>query len=109
LLQTAGVAEVSTFGGPLKQFHILTSPDKLRKFELTLSAIEEAVVANNLNTGGNILVSGEQSFSVRGLGLIRNEKDIETIVLKSENGSPISIGDVATVEIAPPPPSGILG
>lgn len=109
LLQTSGVAEVSTFGGPLKQFHILISPEKLRKFNLTLSDIEEAVDANNLNTGGNMLVRGEQSFSVRGLGLIRNEKDIETIVLKSENGVPVFIRDVASVEIAPPPPSGILG
>ena len=95
LLQTSGVAEVSTFGGPLKQFHILISPEKLRKFNLTLSDIEEAVDANNLNTGGNMLVRGEQSFSVRGLGLIRNEKDIETIVLKSENGVPVFIRDVA--------------
>lgn len=109
LLQTSGVAEVSTFGGRLKQFHILISPEKLRKFNLTLSDIEEAVDANNLNTGGNMLVRGEQSFSVRGLGLIRNEKDIETIVLKSENGVPVFIRDVASVEIAPPPPSGILG
>lgn len=109
LLQTSGVAEVSTFGGPLKQFHILISPEKLRKFNLTLSDIEEAVDANNLNTGGNMLVRGEQSFSVRGLGLIRNEKDIETIVLKSENGVPIFLRDVASIEIAPPPPSGILG
>ena len=109
LLQTSGVAEVSTFGGPLKQFHILISPEKLRKFNLTLSDIEEAVAINNLNTGGNMLVRGEQSFSVRGLGLIRNEKDIETIVLKSENGVPIFLRDVASVEIAPPPPSGILG
>ena len=109
LLQTSGVAEVSTFGGPLKQFHILISPEKLRKFNLTLSDIEEAVDANNLNTGGNMLVRGEQSFSVRGLGLIRNEKDIETIVLKSENGVPVFLRDVASVEIAPPPPSGILG
>lgn len=109
LLQTSGVAEVSTFGGPLKQFHILISPEKLRKFNLTLSDIEEAVAINNLNTGGNMLVRGEQSFSVRGIGLIRNEKDIETIVLKSENGVPIFLRDVASVEIAPPPPSGILG
>ena len=109
LLQTSGVAEVSTFGGPLKQFHILISPEKLRKFNPTISDIEEAVDVNNLNTGGNMLVRGEQSFSVRGLGLIRNEKDIETIVLKSENGVPIFLRDVASIEIAPPPPSGILG
>lgn len=109
LLQTSGVAEVSTFGGPLKQFHIIVSPEKLRNFNLTLLDVEQAIAANNLNTGGNMLVRGEQSFSVRGLGLIKNEKDIETTILKAENGVPVFIRDVASVEIAPPPPSGILG
>src|SRR5690554_6352919 len=47
LLQTTGVADVATFGGPLKQFHILTSPDKLRKYNLTVSDVEDAVAANN--------------------------------------------------------------
>lgn len=109
LLQTTGVADVATFGGPLKQFHILTSPDKLRKYNLTVSDVEDAVAANNRNTGGNILERGGQGFAVRGLGAIRTEKDIENIALKSENGTPVLIRDVASVEIAPPPPSGVLG
>lgn len=109
LLQTAGVADVATFGGPLKQFHILTSPDKLRKYDLTVSEVQDAVAANNRNTGGNILERGGQGFAVRGLGAIRSERDIENIVLKSENGTPVFIRDVASVEIAPPPPSGVLG
>src|SRR5690554_4328733 len=74
LLQTSGVAEVATFGGALKQFHILTSPDKLRKYNLTVSEVENAVIANNQNTGGNILERGGQGFAVRGIGLIKNEK-----------------------------------
>lgn len=109
LLQTAGIADIVTFGGPLKQFHILTSPDKLRKYNLTVSEVESAVVANNRNTGGNILERGGQGFAVRGLGAIRNESDMENIVLKSENGVPVFVRDVASVEIAPPPPSGVLG
>lgn len=109
LLQTAGVADVVTFGGPLKQFHILTSPDKLRKYNLTISEVENAVIENNQNTGGNILERGGQGFAVRGLGAIKTEKDIENIVLKSDNGVPIFVRDVASVEISPPPPSGILG
>lgn len=109
LLQTNGVADITTFGGPLKQFHILIDPDKLRKFDLSFSDIEEAVVANNHNTGGNIMERGGQGFAVRGLGAIKNEKDIENIVLKAVNGVPIFIRDVASVEIAPPPPSGVLG
>jgi cobalt-zinc-cadmium resistance protein CzcA len=109
LLQTSGVAEVATFGGPLKQFHILISPDKLLKYSLTVSEVEEAIKANNQNVGGNVLTRGGQGFSVRGLGVIKNETDIENIVLKSENGVPIFVRDVASIEIAPPSPSGLLG
>lgn len=109
LLQTDGVADVGTFGGPLKQFHILSSPDKLRKYNLSVADIEEAVTVNNQNTGGNILERGSQGFAVRGLGSIKDERDIENIVLKSENGVPIFVRDVASVEVGPPPPSGVLG
>lgn len=109
LLQTAGIADITTFGGPLKQFHILTYPDKLRKYKLTISDVETAITANNQNTGGNLIERGGQSFAVRGLGAIKNENDIENIVLKSENGVPVFVRDVASVEIAPPPPSGVLG
>jgi len=109
LLQTAGVADIVTFGGPLKQFHILTYPDKLRKYNLTISDVENAIVANNQNTGGNLIERGGQGFAVRGLGTIQNETDIENIVLKSESGVPVFVRDVASVEIAPPPPSGVLG
>src|SRR5690625_3015184 len=109
LLQTAGVADVTTFGGPLKQFHIVVNPDQLRKYDLTLSDVEDAITKNNQNTGGNIIERGGQGFAVRGLGAIRDQKDIENIVLTSENGVPIFVRDVASVEIAPPPPSGVLG
>lgn len=109
LLQTSGIAEVATFGGPLKQFHILTSPDKLRNFGLSISEVEEAIITNNQNTGGNILTRGEQGFAIRGIGLIKDEVDIENIVLKSQRGVPVLVRDVASVEIAPPPPSGLLG
>ncbi len=109
LLQTAGVADIVTFGGPLKQFHILTDPDKLRKYNLTITDVENAVVSNNQNTGGNLIERGGQGFAVRGLGTLQSETDIENIVLKSENGVPVFVRDVASVEIAPPPPSGVLG
>ncbi|WP_289660240.1 efflux RND transporter permease subunit [Flavobacterium panacagri] len=109
LLQVPGIADVTTFGGPLKQFHIITSPEKLRKYNLTLQNVMDAVDANNLNTGGNIIERGGQGFAVRGLGAIKTEQDIENIVLKSENGVPVFVRDVATVEITPPPPSGVMG
>lgn len=109
LLQVPGIADVTTFGGPIKQFHILTDPSKLRKFELKLQEVMDAVNANNQNTGGNTIEQGGQGFAVRGLGAIKTTEDIENIVLKSVNGVPVFIRDVATVEIAPPPVSGLLG
>lgn len=109
LLQVSGIADVVTFGGPLKQFHIITSPDKLRKYDLTLTQVMDAVDANNQNTGGNIISRGGQGFAVRGLGALKNEQDIRNIVLKSANGVPVFIKDVATVEITPPSPSGVMG
>lgn len=109
LLQVPGIADVTTFGGPLKQFHIITSPEKLRKYNLTLQNVMDAVNVNNQNTGGNIIERGGQGFAVRGLGAIKTDQDIQNIVLKSENGVPVFVRDVATVEITPPPPSGVLG
>ena len=109
LLQTSGVADITTFGGPLKQFHILLYPDKLRKYNLTLDDVQTAVNENNRNTGGGIIARGAQGFAVRGLGAITNETDIENIILKSDNGVPVFVRDVASVEIAPPPPNGVLG
>lgn len=109
LLQVPGIADITTFGGPLKQFHILTAPDKLRKYDLTLQDVIDAVQKNNQNTGGNVINRGEQGFAVRGLGAVKTEQDIRNIVLKAANGNPVYLRDVATVEVAPPPPSGVMG
>ena len=109
LLQTDGVADVTTFGGPLKQYHILVDPIKLQKYDLTLVDVEEAVETNNINSGGNVIERGGQGFAVRGIGVVKHEKDIGNIVLKAVNGVPIFIKDIGSVEIAPPPPSGVLG
>ncbi|WP_221392299.1 efflux RND transporter permease subunit [Dyadobacter sp. NIV53] len=109
LLQVPGIADVTTFGGPLKQFHIITSPEKLVKYGLSLQNVMDAIKVNNQNTGGNIISRGGQGFAIRGLGAIKNEQDIQNIVLKSENGVPVFVRDVATIEITPPPPSGVMG
>lgn len=109
LLQVPGIADITTFGGPMKQFHIVISPDKLRKYNITLNDVIAAVESNNRNTGGNIIERGGQGFAVRGLGAIQSERDIENIVLTSVSGVPVFVKNVADVEINPPPPSGVLG
>lgn len=109
LLQVPGIADITTFGGPLKEFHILVSPDNLRKYGLSLGDVMDAVNKNNLNTGGGVIEHGSQGLAVRGLGAIKSEKDIENIVLSTVNGVPIYIRNIASVEIDPPPPAGVLG
>jgi cobalt-zinc-cadmium resistance protein CzcA len=109
LLQIPGIADISTFGGPLKQFQVLTNPEKLRKYNLTLKQIVEAIQENNQNTGGNIIFRGGQGFAVRGLGAVKSLRDLERIVVAAVEGVPIYLKDVASIEIAPPTPSGIMG
>jgi cobalt-zinc-cadmium resistance protein CzcA len=109
LLQVQGVADISTFGGPIKEFHILTSPEELKRYDLDLDDLIEAVEKNNKNTGGNIIQRGGQGFAVRGIGTLRREQDIENIVITAIDGVPIFLRDVAKVETAPPNPSGIFG
>jgi heavy metal efflux system protein len=109
LLQVPGIADITTFGGPLKQFQILVSPDKLRKYNLTTLKVIESIQLNNLNTGGGTITRGGQGFAVRGLGAIKTAADIENVMIASANGVPVFVKDVASVEIGPPPPSGILG
>jgi cobalt-zinc-cadmium resistance protein CzcA len=109
LLQVPGIADVVTFGGPVKEFHVFTSPDKLRKYGLSVPDVIAAIEDNNLNTGGNIVERGGQELAVRGIGAIRNAEEMGNIVVSSVNGNPVFIKDLASVEIGPPPLQGILG
>ncbi|WP_411824777.1 efflux RND transporter permease subunit [Leptospira sp. 'Mane'] len=109
MLQIPGIADVVTFGGLPKQFHIVTSPDRLIRYKLTINDVIQAIQANNWNTGGNLLLQGEQGFPIRSLGAIRDPKHIENIVVKVVNGVPVFIRDLGTVEISHPIPSGVLG
>ncbi|GBF50209.1 heavy metal efflux pump [Leptospira ryugenii] len=109
MLQIPGIADVVTFGGLPKQYHVVTSPDKLIRYKLTIRDVIEAIQENNLNTGGNLLLQGEQGFPIRSLGAIRDPKHIEDIVVKTVNGVPVFIRDLGSVEISHPIPSGVLG
>jgi cobalt-zinc-cadmium resistance protein CzcA len=109
LLAIPGMADVITFGGYVKQYHVITTPDKLVRYKLELDDIITAIKENNLNTGGNILRRGEMGFAVRGIGAIRKKEHIENIVVKKSNGVPIFIKDIGTVEEFPSFPTGILG
>ncbi len=111
LLQVKGVTDVQNFGGLVKQFSVVLDPIKLRKFGLTVNAVQTAIQANNANTGGNVLNRGSQALSIRGIGRIRTPDDIESIVLNANptTGSAVFIRDIGTVEITALPPSGLVG
>lgn len=109
LLQVNGVADVVNFGGLVKQYHVITSPDKLFQYKLSIQNVIDAITANNVNTGGNIIRRGGQGFIVREIGAIRSMTDIENIVITTQNGVPVYVKNIGTVEESPLPPSGILG
>ncbi len=109
LLQVSGVADVVNFGGLVKQYHVITSPEKLQRYNLSVQNVIDAITANNLNTGGNIIRRGGQGFVVRGIGAIHTMDDIRNIVVTSVNGVPLFIRDLASVEEFPLPPAGVLG
>ena len=109
LLQVPGVADVVNFGGLVKQYHVITSPDKLLSYNLTIQNVIDAITSNNVNTGGNIIKRGGQGFVVRGIGAIKSKEDIGNIVITSVKGVPVLIKDLASIEEYPLPPSGILG
>ncbi len=107
--QVPGVIDVVGFGGFTKQYHVEVEPYRLRGQNLTLAHLLTAIANANQNVGGQRLTLGEQSFSVRGLGLIRSLRDIGEIVLASYNGTPVRVRDVAVVAVGAAPRLGIVG
>jgi cobalt-zinc-cadmium resistance protein CzcA len=94
-----GVVDVNRTGGFVKQYQVLVDPAKLRKFDLTLHDIYEAVAKNNANAGGNVLERHAERAIVRGLGLIKTLSDIESIIVKESSGTPVFVRDIAEVRI----------
>jgi len=92
-----GVSEINSFGGAIKQYHVVVDPDRLHAYDLTLADVGEALRRNNLNVGGNILEHGEQQYLVRGVGLLQTVGDIGAVALKTEAGTPVLVRDVAEV------------
>lgn len=101
LAKVPGVAEVASVGGFVKQYQIVVDPEKLRAYGIPLSKVIDAVRVSNMDVGGSTIEMSEREYMVRGRGYLRGPKDIEQIVLKSQNGTPVQISDVARVEIGP--------
>jgi len=108
LLGVPGVVDVSSFGGYLKQYEIAVAPEKLIAMNISLIEVYDALATNNENTGGSYIEKGPNIYFIRGEGLIESFKDIENIVIKVQNGTPIRIRDVATVQFGHAPRYGAM-
>lgn len=96
-----GVTEVNSFGGQVKQYHIIVDPKKLLSYNLTLDDVFEAVEKNNSVAGGNFLEHASEQYIIRGIGLAQNEHDFENVIVKNDHGTPIFVKNVATVSLGP--------
>jgi len=94
-----GVADVLSFGGDVKQYHVIVDQQALVNYNIPLKSLFEAIQANNQNTGANFIEHGDDQYVIRGLGLVQNVDDIKNIVLDSRGGTAIRVSDVAQVQI----------
>jgi len=100
LRKVKGVAEVNSWGGLEKQFHVITEPQRLVKYGLTFEQLMEALELNNQNVGGGQVVRSGESLLVHGVGLATNIQEIASIVIASYNGTPVRVCDVADVQVS---------
>ncbi len=95
------VVDVSSFGGITKEYQVQIDPEKLVSYNLNLSTIEQQLANNNINAGGSFIEAGLQQVNVRSIGLFDHVNDIGETVLKTQNGTPIRISDIAHVTQGP--------
>ncbi|MBY5714904.1 efflux RND transporter permease subunit [Rhizobium leguminosarum] len=105
--KSEGVAEVASVGGFVKQYSIVVDPSRLKAQGISLNDISNAVRASNTDVGGRTIELSEFEFMVRGRGYLKGITDIENIVLKTQGGTPLRLGDVAKVELVPDERRGI--
>ena len=96
-----GVAEVATIGGFQKQYQVVVDPQRLAAYNVPIGHVANALRRSNRDVGGRLLELGEREFIVRGKGYLRGVADIRDVVLRAENGTAVTIGQVAEVRIGP--------
>jgi heavy metal efflux system protein len=103
-----GVDDVTSWGGNEKQFQVQIDPQKLFKYGLTFAQVIDRLTANNHQVGGQYVNIGQEQFLVRGLGLVKNRRDIERIVVSEKQGTPVYVESVAKVVEAAGPRFGAV-
>lgn len=96
-----GVAEVASVGGFVREYQVLVDPNKLRAYDISLPKVIEAVRSANAETGGRTLEMAETEYLIRSFGYVQSPEDLAQTVLKTHNGTPVTIGDVARVVEGP--------
>jgi Cu(I)/Ag(I) efflux system membrane protein CusA/SilA len=96
-----GVSEVATVGGQVRQYQITVNPNSLAAYKLPLEAVITAVRRGNNDVGGRLVELSGREYMVRGRGYVKSLADLESLVLKSEGGTPVTVKDVATVALGP--------
>ncbi len=101
LSATPGVAEVASVGGFVKQYQVVLDPRKLQAYNISPLEVMDVIRNNNQDVGGRVIEMAETEFMVRAKGYLRNLDDIRQLVVKAVNGTPVRVGDLAQVELAP--------
>ena len=92
-----GVTDVNSFGGLVKQYQVIVQPDRLTSYGITLQQVFAALEKNNANASGNFIEHKSEQYVVRGLGLVKDTKDIGNIIVATHEHSPVYVRDVADV------------
>jgi Cu(I)/Ag(I) efflux system membrane protein CusA/SilA len=101
LQSVPGVAEVATVGGQARQFQVQVNPNRLAAYRIPIDAVIAAVKAANNEAGGRLVEAAGREYMVRGRGYVKTPQDLADAVLKADNGTPVRLGDVATVTLGP--------
>lgn len=96
---TPGVAEVSGWGGYVKQYEVAINTDQLNASGVSVSEVFDALQRNNANTGGSYIEENSNQFYIRGIGVVKNLEDVANITVKTVDGTPVKVGDVAKVQL----------
>ena len=101
LTKAHGVAEVASIGGFVQTYQVTVDPVKLRSYGIPLMKVAQVIRDSNRDVGGRVVEMAETEYMVRGKGYLRGKSDLETLVVKSEKGTPVLIRDIARVELVP--------
>lgn len=96
---TPGIAEVSGWGGYVKQYEVAINTDQLNASGVSVSEVFDALQRNNANTGGSYIEQNSNQYYIRGIGAVKNLEDIANITVKTVDGTPVKVGDVAKVQL----------